>query len=189
MKITVSTPPDVAHDEMMIWTEALKRGAGSYASVARLLQVSPVTLQRWRDDKQRTWPWYYRDIMHGCVGVCAARLRGELSQRRKGSHDWNATRMALRRMMKTLDTLPPRAFDMIAPMQGDQGALGVAIAFLQEQLDKGPKRVGIIRRRAEHEGIAAITLARASQKMGVVKLQRGFGGDKVVTWQMPDDGD
>lgn len=187
MKLNVPTPPDVTHDEMMIWVEAIKRGAGSYAAVARLLQVNVATMQRWRDDHKRVWPWYYRDIMNGCVGVCAARLRGELARRRKHTYDWNAMRAALKRMMHTLDTLPPRAFDMIAPTQGDTTAMGSATAFLHEILDKGPKRVGIIRRRAEAEGIAPITLHRASQKMGIVKRQRGFGAEKVVTWEIVDD--
>ena len=185
--VNTLTPVDVSHDEMMTWMEAVKRGAGSYAGVARLLQVNAVTLQRWRDDTTKTWPWFYRDVMNGCVGVCAARLRGELSTRRKGSHDWNKARQRLRSMMRTLDTLPPRVFDMIAPTQGDSVAIGAARRFLEDILDKGPKRVGVIRKRAEHEGIAPITLARASQRMGIVKKQKGFGAEKVVTWEMPDD--
>lgn len=187
--INTLTPADVSHDEMMTWIDAVKRGSGSYAGVARLLQVNAVTLQRWRDHTKRTWPWYYRDIMNGCVGVCAARLRGELSTRRKGSHDWNRSRAQLKSMMRTLDALPPRAFDMIAPAQGDSTAIGGAVRFLQDILDKGPKRIGIIRKRAEHEGIAPITLHRASHKLGVVKKQKGFGAEKVVTWELVDTDD
>ena len=187
MKIHTPTPPDVTHDEMMTWIDACKRGAGSYAAVARLLEVHVTTMQRWRDDTTKTWPWFYRDIMNGCVGVCAARLRGELSTRRKGSYDWIEVRARLKRMMRTLDALPPRAFDMIAPTQGDSVAIGAAKRFLEQILDKGPMRVGVIRKRAEHEGIAPITLARASQRMGIVKKQKGFGAEKVVTWEMPDD--
>ena len=184
--INTLTPIDVSHDEMMTWMDAVKRGAGSYAEVARMLQINVATLQRWRDDHTRTWPWYWRDVMNGCVGVCAARLRGELSTRRRGSHDWNRSRQQLRSMMRTLDALPPRAFDMIAPTQGDSTAIGGAVRFLQDILDKGPKRHSLIKRRAEHEGIAAVTLHRASQKLGVVKKQTGFGTKKEVTWELVD---
>lgn len=188
-KLVTHTPPDVTHAEMGIWLDAVKRGAGSYAEVARMLQINVATLQRWRDDTGRTWPWWQRDVMNACVGVCAARLRGELSTRRRGSYDWVNVKARLKRMMSTLDTLPPRAFDMIAPAQGDTAAMGSAIRFLQDILDKGPKRHSLIKRRAEHNGIAPVTLHRASQKLGVVKRQTGFGTDKKVTWELVDDDD
>jgi len=185
MKIT--TPIDVTHAEAMTWVDALKRGAGSYAEVARVLHMTPVTLQRWRDDDTRTWPWWWRDTFNAAVGLVDLTLRSHMMKLRRGCYEYVALSAARKRMFSTLDRLPPRAYDTIMPTLALSPNTAAAIAFLQETLDKGPKRVGIIRRRAEAQGIAAITLARASQKLGVVKRQVGFGVEKVVTWEMPDD--
>jgi len=186
-RVVETIPPPMTHDEMSIWLDALKRGTGSYASVARLLLVNVATLQRWRDDETREWPWHQRNVMDGCVAVVSVRLRGELSRRRKGSHDWNAANAALKRMMHTLDALPPRSFDLILRASVMSPNLGVAIDFLEKALAKRPVRLNVLRRRAEAAGIAHTTLHRASQKLGVVKRQSGFGAEKVVTWEMPDD--
>lgn len=186
-RVVETIPPPITHDEMHVWLDALKRGTGSYAAVARLLLVNVATVQRWRDDDQREWPWWYRNVLDGCVAVVSVRLRGELSRRRKGSHDWNAANAAHKRMMHTLDTLPPRAFDLILKASVMSPNLGTAIDFLEKALAKRPVRLSILRRRAEAEGIAPTTLHRASQKLGVVKRQSGFGAEKVVTWELPDD--
>ena len=185
MRIEETLPAHMTHDEMEVWLDALKRGTGSYAAVARLLLVDVSTMQRWRDDRTRTWPWWQRNVMDVCVGVVSLRLRGELARRRKGSHDWNAAKASHDRMMKTLNTLPPRAFDLILKSSSLSPTLTVAVDFLEKALAKRPVRLNVLRRRAEHEGIAATTLHRASQKLGVVKRQVGFGADKRVTWELP----
>lgn len=187
MKIT--TPIAVDHDEAMIWIDAIKRGTGSYAEAARTLQITPQTMQRWRDDSDRVWAWYWRDAFNAAVMLIDLTLRSQMVKTRKGSYDYVAMGAARKRMFSTLDRLPPRVYDTIMPTTALSPSLATAIAFLQETLDKRPQRASLLRKRAEQRGIAAITLARASQKLGVVKRQKGFGESKRITWEMPDDDD
>jgi hypothetical protein len=71
-----------------------------------------------------------------------------------------------------------------ASSEGRRGnAKREAVTFLKDQLANGPIAADTIKERADAEGIASRTLARAREDMGIITEKAGFSGGWV--WRLP----
>lgn len=189
LKTTPALPPVTQH-EFDVWAEALRRGAGTHAEVARLLSIPPVTWARRRLREEGEYEWWWRDVFNACSMRIRHALHGEMIAARKDSARYNRARERIRRMDKHLDEhLRPEWLDAVQPPLMLSSALAQAKTFLQEQLARGPVLARVVHKRAKDRGIAQVTLARMRARMGIISRQRGFGKDKVVTWELPPDAD
>lgn len=188
MKIDMHIPP-VTAEEYDVWVTALRMGVGSQANVARILGVTQQTLIR-RHQREGDHEWWWRDVFHACIAAVEEMHRAEMIAARQGSRRYMNARRHLRSMRRHLDNLPPSAFDAVKPPLMLTPAQAEARAFLHEVLSgQGRVNVQVIRAKATARGIAPITLARVSARMGVIKRQKGFGADKKTTWELPPDDD
>lgn len=187
---TIPTPPPVTQDELDVWARALKRGAGSHADVARMLRMSPVTWSQWRGRDEHEYEWWWRDVFAACVARLRVMHQSAMAAARQGSTAWVHARYVITTMDKIVEReLRPEWFEAITPPSITTPAIGTAVAFLREELGEGAVLARVLRKRAERRGIAPVTLARASERMGVLKRRRGFGKEQVVTWELPPDDD
>lgn len=184
MKIAV--PPPCDPEEVAIWFSALKLGCGTDAELARMLGVTPITFSRWKTSEEPR-AWWWRDVFNAMATRIETELRTEIVKARKGSQRQLSAKRCLKNMMTRLDELPPEAFDAVTPPMAMSPATAAAKVFLTEELAEGPVDAKKLHRKAEREGVSPITLHRVSVRMGIIKRQKGFGADKTVKWEMPED--
>lgn len=67
----------------------------------------------------------------------------------------------------------------------DREQRSFATRWLRDALQTGPRDVKNIMSQAKEEGISTGSIYRASDKLGVIRKPKGFGGEKQSFWELP----